>query len=193
MAEGCCYDATRICDPDGRVLVPSRVSGQPLGPRIPNGGGILRPVLHRILAEATRACGATVRLGVDASRRSSRTGHDGRRSTFSDGIRARYDLLVGADGVHSRTRDMLFPDAPQPAFTGQGCWRAVVPRPPEIDRAHVYVGGPVKAGVTPVSRDEMYLFLLQHAPDNPRMPEQRWPRAAGRAVARLRRRAGRDP
>src|SRR5262249_17347832 len=31
------------------------------------------------------------------------------------------------------------------------------------------------AGVTPVSRDEMYLFLLQHVPDNPRMPEAQWP------------------
>ena len=94
---------------------------------------------------------------------------------FTDGSHATYDLVVGADGVHSRTRDMLFPDAPKPAFTGQGCWRAVVPRPAEIDCAHVYVGGPVKAGITPVSRDEMYLFLLQHVPDNPRMPEERWP------------------
>ena len=37
------------------------------------------------------------------------------------------------------------------------------------------VGGPVKAGITPVSQDEMYLFLLQHVPGNPRMPEERWP------------------
>ena len=70
---------------------------------------------------------------------------------------------------------MLFPDAPEPAFTGQGCWRAVVPRPPEIDGAHVFVGGAVKAGIVPVSQDEMYLFLLQHVPDNPRMPEERFP------------------
>ena len=33
----------------------------------------------------------------------------------------------------------------------------------------------MKAGITPVSQDEMYLFLLQHVPDNPRMPEERWP------------------
>ena len=32
----------------------------------------------------------------------------------------------------------------------------------------------MKAGITPVSQDEMYLFLLQHVPDNPRMPEERW-------------------
>src|SRR5262249_43432966 len=39
----------------------------------------------------------------------------------------------------------------------------------------VYIGGPGKAGVTPGSRDEMYLFLLQHVPGNPRMPEEQWP------------------
>ena len=33
----------------------------------------------------------------------------------------------------------------------------------------------MKAGITPVSQDEMYLFLLQDVPDNPRMPEERWP------------------
>jgi 2-polyprenyl-6-methoxyphenol hydroxylase-like FAD-dependent oxidoreductase len=95
--------------------------------------------------------------------------------TFSDGTTNSYDLLVGADGIHSKLRGMLFPDAPVPAFTGQGCWRAVVPRPASMDGAEIYVGGPVKAGIVPVSRAEMYMFLLQHVPDNPRMPESEWP------------------
>jgi len=171
--EGYCYDTTRICDTAGRVLMASRVSGRPLGPRIPNGGGILRPVLHRILSEATRAAGASVRLGVSVAGLEQMQGEVA--ATFTDGRSAAYDLVVGADGVHSRLRPMLFPDAAVPAFTGQGCWRAVVPRPAEFDRAEVYVGGPVKAGIVPVSRAEMYLFLLQHVPDNPRMPEEAWP------------------
>jgi 2-polyprenyl-6-methoxyphenol hydroxylase-like FAD-dependent oxidoreductase len=33
----------------------------------------------------------------------------------------------------------------------------------------------VKAGIVPVSRGEMYLFLLAHVPGSPRMPEQDWP------------------
>ena len=37
--EGYCYDATRICDVAGNVILASRVNGRPLGPRIPNGGG----------------------------------------------------------------------------------------------------------------------------------------------------------
>jgi 2-polyprenyl-6-methoxyphenol hydroxylase-like FAD-dependent oxidoreductase len=169
---GYCYDSTRICDAAGNVILASRVSGRPLGPRIPNGGGILRPVLHRILAAATHASGASVRLGVSVA--AIEPSDDAVSVTFTDGSTGAYDLVVGADGINSRTRAMLFPDAPAPAFTGQGCWRAVVARPAEIECAHVYVGGPVKAGVTPVSQGEMYLFLLQHVPDNPRMPEERW-------------------
>jgi 2-polyprenyl-6-methoxyphenol hydroxylase-like FAD-dependent oxidoreductase len=173
MAEGCCSDATRICDPEGRVILAARVSGRPLGERIPNSGGILRPVLHRVLSEATSAAGAKVRLGVGVSEVSEAGGQAA--VVFSDGTSGRYDLVVGADGIYSRMREIAFPEAPKPVFTGQGCWRAVVPRPAAIDRPEVYVGGPVKAGVTPVSRDEMYLFLLQHVPHNPRLPEPQWP------------------
>ena len=64
---GYCYNSTRICDAAGNVILASRVSGRPLGPRIPNGGGILRPVLHRVLAAATQASGANVRLQADLS------------------------------------------------------------------------------------------------------------------------------
>jgi 2-polyprenyl-6-methoxyphenol hydroxylase-like FAD-dependent oxidoreductase len=170
---GYCYDATRICDTDGHVILASRVSGRPMGLRIPNGGGILRPVLHRILATATRASGAAVRLGVSVA--TLEQADDAVSVGFTDGTEAAYDLAIGADGIHSRIRGMLFADAPKPTLTGQGCWRAVVPRPADIDCAHVYVGGPVKAGITPVSQDEMYLFLLQHVPSNPRMPEECWP------------------
>jgi len=173
VAEGYCYNVTRICGADGRVIVPSRVTGRLLGERIPNGGGILRPVLHRILSEATRASGAEVRLGVSVAKLEQRG--EGVAATLTDGTQLSGDLIVGADGIHSRMRGLLFPDAPAPVLTGQGCWRAVMPRPDEVDGAEVYVGGPVKAGIVPVSQQEMYLFLLQHVPDNPRMPEERFP------------------
>src|SRR5262245_9335770 len=38
---------------------------------------------------------------------------------FSDGSEAHGDLLIGADGLHSRTRHLLDPAAPSPRFTGQ--------------------------------------------------------------------------
>ena len=51
----------------------------------------------------------------------------GARLTLDDGTVLDYDLIVGADGIHSVVRSTLFgPDAPQ--FTGLVSWRGVFPR-----------------------------------------------------------------
>ena len=65
--EGYCYDATRICDAAGNVILASRVSGRPMGPRIPNGGGILRPVLPDAFRRRRRALGRYRSLGVSVA------------------------------------------------------------------------------------------------------------------------------
>ncbi|MFI6515901.1 FAD-dependent monooxygenase [Spirillospora sp. NPDC050679] len=43
---------------------------------------------------------------------------DGVTATFADGTRARGDLLIGCDGVHSTVRGLIDPGAPAPAYTG---------------------------------------------------------------------------
>jgi len=58
-------------------------------------------------------------------------------------------------------RKLLLSDAPTPEYTGQCIWRVAVPRPASIDRRHFFLGGPVKVGLSPVSKDEMYMFLLE--------------------------------
>jgi 2-polyprenyl-6-methoxyphenol hydroxylase-like FAD-dependent oxidoreductase len=152
------------CGADGADLMTA--SGHPIaslptpriaGPDVPGGGAILRPVLAGILSEATRASGTHVRLGatfealnLDANKVNVH---------FSDGSVASYDLVIGADGLHSKTRAAIFPQAPAPRYTGQAVWRAVLPRLPEINRATMWLGQKVKAGVNPVSRDQMYLFV----------------------------------
>lgn len=140
----------------------------------PQGGGILRPVLHQILADATRRSGARVRLGVTVTSLAQQTNDV--RVRCSDGEEASYDLVVGADGLHSQIRGIIFPDACPPRFTGQGCWRAVFPRPPQVDAVAIYMDSHHKAGLNPISRDQMYMFLLEAVPDNRRMPEEEWPR-----------------
>lgn len=132
---------------------------------IQQGGGILRPVLHDILSSAVRNEKINVRLGVKVETLDQDDA--GVDISFTDGTSGRYDLVVGADGIYSSTREMIFPHAPKPRFTGQGCWRVVAKRPPEVDRTEMYFGGPVKLGINPVSHDEMYMFLLEHVPNNP--------------------------
>jgi salicylate hydroxylase len=46
--------------------------------------------------------------------------------SLEDSKHVRGDVLIGADGVHSRIRDLLFGDA-RASFTGFMAWRAVIP------------------------------------------------------------------
>jgi 2-polyprenyl-6-methoxyphenol hydroxylase-like FAD-dependent oxidoreductase len=136
-------------------------------PDVPGAGAIMRPVLAGILAEATRVSGVNVRLGatfehIDQADHTVNV-------AFSDGSVGSYALVIGADGLYSKTRATVFPDAPAPRYTGQCVWRAVLPRPPEVQRALMWLGPKVKAGVNPVSPDEMYLFVTEDRPSNDRI------------------------
>ncbi|WP_338763023.1 FAD-dependent oxidoreductase [Massilia sp. METH4] len=128
-------------------------------PDVPGGGAIMRPVLAAILAEATRASGTDVRLGCTF--KSIVQDADCVDVTFTDGDKACYDLVIGADGLYSTVREVLFPEAPAPRYTGQGVWRAVLPRAPEINTASMWLGPKIKAGVAPVSSTEMYLYVTE--------------------------------
>jgi 2-polyprenyl-6-methoxyphenol hydroxylase-like FAD-dependent oxidoreductase len=74
---------------------------------------ILRPALHEILARAAldeNRAGVRLRMGcritaVDMS-------CDKPTAVFDDGTTGSYDLIVGADGVHSAVRRSLLPDSP---------------------------------------------------------------------------------
>lgn len=163
LEHGHAADGVHLCLPHGpRVaeLPTPRIAG----PDIPGGGAIMRPVLARILAQATRASGAHVRLGCTFS--SIEQDAEGVDVGFTDGTRQRYDLVIGADGLYSSVRAAVFPDAPKPQYSGQAVWRAVLPRLPEIETATMWIGPRVKPGVNPVSKTEMYLFVTEPRPSN---------------------------
>jgi 2-polyprenyl-6-methoxyphenol hydroxylase-like FAD-dependent oxidoreductase len=158
-----CYTGhgIRVCNVAGEPLS-ELATPSPRDVDVAGSGGIMRPVLHQVLSERTVASGAKVRLGLTVERIEQRTG--GVDVAFSDGARGSYDLLIGADGVHSRIRQLLFPDAPRPYYTGQSAWRLVTWRRPGIDQRHFFLGGPAKVGLNPVSSSEMYLFALENTP-----------------------------
>ena len=170
--QGHCHDTGKMCDGNGNLLYAPRSERQ-YGPDIPNGAGILRPVLHRILGDAVVAAGVPIRFSTTVETLTQHASHVD--VVLRNGEHGRYDLVVGADGLSSVIRAMIFPDAPKPRFTGQGCWRAVLPRPPEIEGSCSFHARYHKAGVNPISQDEMYLYLLQHVPDNRWMPPEQWP------------------
>jgi 2-polyprenyl-6-methoxyphenol hydroxylase-like FAD-dependent oxidoreductase len=121
-----------------------------------------------VLGDAAIAAGAEIRLGVTATK----IDDDGAqvRVRFSDDGETDYDLVIGADGVHSQTRAVLFPNAAGPLFTGQSVWRYNLPRPAGLDALHVY-NGPIGAGLVPISNTLMYLYLTTPERGNPRYPQ----------------------
>jgi 2-polyprenyl-6-methoxyphenol hydroxylase-like FAD-dependent oxidoreductase len=151
-------DGVDVYAPTG-VKLASLATPRIAGPDVPGGGAILRPVLAKILADATRAAGTQVFLGCTFS--AIRQDAEGVDVAFSDGRQGRYDLVIGADGLYSKVRETLFPDAPKPRYVGQAVWRAVLPRPAEVQTATMWVGPKIKVGVNPVSKDEMYLFVTE--------------------------------
>lgn len=168
------HDGLRMHDEKGNII--SDVPAQRLGADFGLGamGGILRPTLHHILSRRTVRDGTRVRLGVTID--SIRQDADGVDTVTSDGEEGRYDLVIGADGLMSKVRSLVMPDAPKPTFTGQGCWRAVFKRPPEVMTNWVYSGPGFKAGFNPISEEEMYLFILETVPPGTWRDPADWPK-----------------
>jgi 2-polyprenyl-6-methoxyphenol hydroxylase-like FAD-dependent oxidoreductase len=158
LAEGAASDGVELHIPTGQKVA-ELPTPRLAGPEVPGNGAIMRPALARILAEATRKAGAEVRLGCTFTSIVQDAG--GADVVFSDGSSGRYDLVIGADGLYSKVRETIFPDAPKPQYSGQGVWRAVLPRLAEVNGTMMWMGPRVKPGLNPVSRDAMYLFVTE--------------------------------
>jgi 2-polyprenyl-6-methoxyphenol hydroxylase-like FAD-dependent oxidoreductase len=163
LAAGATWNSMKVHDKAGTLLEEAPLHA--LGPDLPTTGAILRPLLHKILAAKTTASGVNVRLGLTVTQLAEHPDHVD--VTFSDGTQGRYDLVVGADGIFSKTRDMIFPGAAKPRFTGQVIYRLLAERPEGMDRTYFFMGGDYKVGFNPVSATHMYMYLLHPAPENP--------------------------
>jgi 2-polyprenyl-6-methoxyphenol hydroxylase-like FAD-dependent oxidoreductase len=136
--------------------------------------GIMRPMFHQILAEAASAAGARVRLGVTLA--SLRQTLESVEVAFTDGTSGSYDLVIGADGIDSTVRELVWGPDLKPGFTGQTIWRVTVRRAPEVEAIVSVFGGPnANVGFNPVSADLMYIFIVQNTREQVRLPEdQLW-------------------
>jgi 2-polyprenyl-6-methoxyphenol hydroxylase-like FAD-dependent oxidoreductase len=93
---------------------------------------ITRGAFHEVLR--TGSAEAPVRLGLSV------TGLDDHgHARFSDGSSGAYDVVVGADGVHSTVRSLAFGARPA-RFVGQASWRFVADGFPEISDWTVMLG-----------------------------------------------------
>ena len=89
--------------------------------------------LHGLLADAVNAIKPdAVQLGKRCA--AIALSQDGAEIKFEDGAAAQANYVIGADGIHSRVRQILF-GQDRPEFTGCVAWRGLVPMeklPPHI-------------------------------------------------------------
>lgn len=159
----------RAPDPAGTLVaeLPDVKTG---GPDLPATVGMPRPVLARILVERALEAGAKLRFGTTFTQLAQdATGVD---ATFADASAARYDLVVGADGLRSWTRRALGVNL-ETKSVGMGIWRAFGPRPASVTRTDLYYGGPSYiAGYCPTGEDSLYAYIVEDAKDRSTLTAQ---------------------
>ncbi|MFI5566891.1 FAD-dependent oxidoreductase [Streptomyces sp. NPDC051740] len=168
-ASGFGFGSVGITAPDGTVLHVQddlRTGGDDLPATV----GMQRPQLQQILIDAVRTSGATVRLGTTAEILAQDT--DGVSIRFSDGTEGRYDLVIAADGLGSKTRAAIgISDKPEP--TGMAIWRVAAPRPAGVVRTDLAYGGPAYiAGYCPTSETTLYAYVVEANRDRASIPPE---------------------
>lgn len=146
----------------------ARVDGDAVAAR--HGAGVLavdRTDLHALLVDA---------LGPGVVRCSSPVDD-------AAALTAEHDLVVAADGLHSRARATAWPDV-RPVYSGYTAWRAVVRTDVRPVEASETWGRHERFGIVPVGDDRVYLFATATVPEGAHAPD-----AAGE-LAEVRRRFG---
>ena len=129
---------------------------------------VMRRNLHKALADSAEKAGAEIVTNSIVSGASP----DGVLH-MADGRSLKADLIVGADGVHSRVRDSLNL-ARRIRNLGDGCGRYLIPRRPEdgdgrtIEEWH----GGRRFGLVPCSPESTYIFLCCPASDREGIQQQ---------------------
>ncbi|RZM78749.1 FAD-dependent urate hydroxylase HpxO [Leptolyngbya iicbica] len=81
---------------------------------------------------------------------------------FENGHRATGDLLVGADGIHSRVREYVLETSISPRYANYVNWNGIVDAQPglcEADNWVIYVGQGKRASMMPIGGDRFYFFF----------------------------------
>jgi salicylate hydroxylase len=108
-----------------RLGGPDRIAEARASGDIPYFYQLHRADLHAILADAVIANDAKT-VAFNSRCVGLAQDEQGATAIFENGVTARGDVVIGADGINSRVRPILFGEA-QPRFTGQVAYRFLVP------------------------------------------------------------------
>ncbi len=122
--------------------------------------GIHRAVLHDILAQEV----GLDSIHCDHELASLEQDAHAVTLTFENGQRANADMIVGADGLNSTSRELLFDDSVLRS-ADQTCWRGVLDRSDlehsdaiDVDAACERLGAGARFGVVPINGGQIYWY-----------------------------------
>jgi len=151
----------RIATSTGRPLV--NIAVDAIADRL---GGYVRMVPRRVLLERLLAGFPADRIRLDSRAAAVSTTPDGVRVEFDDGRSAEGDVLIGADGLHSKVRLLTGEKPAKP--TGWCSWQGLitVPAIAKSDVAVQIIGEQGSLGLWPAGGcDLQWWFDLRWSPD----------------------------
>jgi FAD-dependent urate hydroxylase len=151
----------RLCDHRGNLLADIDLAALwgDVGPCL----ALHRADLHAVLA--SHADPVPVRMGVSLQGLSQQD--ESVTVEFDDGSAGRYDLVLGADGIHSQVHRLVVgANLVRPA--GQVAWRFVTKCPPEVTTWTVLLGREVTFLAVPIGRGQVYCYCDTPADSTPR-------------------------
>jgi 2-polyprenyl-6-methoxyphenol hydroxylase-like FAD-dependent oxidoreductase len=82
---------------------------------------------------------------------------------LTDGRQEEFDLVLGADGLHSQVRKLTFGEIPID-YSGYTCWRMIVECPSDDVAMREMWGRGLRFGLAPVGNNQLYCFAVANAP-----------------------------
>ena len=152
----------RLCDHRGRLLAEIDLTALwgDVGPCL----ALHRADLHEVLASHGEPVPA--RMGRPVQRLTQQA--DTVTVEFGDLTADRYDLVIGADGIHSTVRRLAV-DAGAVRPLGQVAWRFVTKCPAEVTTWTVLLGREVSFLAVPIGRGEVYCYCDASTEHNARI------------------------
>ena len=152
--------AGSMSDAQGRLISPG--PERPTWPGAKTAIAVYRPALLQTMRDAAVREGVTIKQGTTTE--TFDLSGEKTLVTFKDGTRGSYDLIVGADGIASRTRELFFPEAPKPAYSGQMSIRWMAPGPAVPDEG--WFAGPLgRVGFYYLPQGMVYVAAAFSAPE----------------------------
>lgn len=178
LDHGVPVETITVCAPNGSAVI-SRPTERHCQSPWPGYTGISRAALHAVLVEGAADAGA--QLVPEAEVIDVAQGATGAAAMLGDGRKFSADLLIGADGIHSRVRSIVVPERAELVPLDEGVWRALIKGVQLHDVCMMFGGAVGTIGYCPLQGDT-YLYVVDQ---NSNAPGRDEPALAARLLERI--------